>query len=174
MDTYTTSRTAKRKAPEAVRIFSLLLLPFLTGVCTTQRWTPAGPSVPAPESFRQHCMHFLSQEFGPQVAGGLRGRVWSSTEGEPWPLPGAQIAAQRLDDGRLSYALSGTDGSFSVDSLPPGEYEVWTCLDGFDEVRFRLRVDQKSSTVGFDLYLAPSETGGRHEVVPLEADSRMP
>lgn len=170
MDTDTTSRMAKCQVPQAIRIASLLLLPLLSGACATQRPTPAKPSVSAPESFRQHCMHFLSQDFGPQVAGGLRGRVLSSTEGDPWPLPGAQIAAQRLDDGRLSYTLSGTDGSFCVDSLPPGEYEVWTCLDGFDEVRFRLRVDQKSSTRGFDLYLAPSETGGRHDVVPLEAD----
>jgi hypothetical protein len=95
-----------------------------------------------------------------------------SVQNEVDPLEGVQIAARNLLSDKLWHTVSDESGSFAIDSLPPGKYEVWTCLDGFDEIRFRFDLDSDSPTSHLDLYLGPSEASGRRDVV--SADTTEP
>lgn len=119
----------------------------------------------AEASFREHCEAFESMDFGTKTAAVLRGRIWLSAGAERQPLAGVQIAAREPGTGEFRHVLTSDDGRFQVDSLVAGEYDVWTCLDGFDEVRFRLVLDPASTARWVDVYLGPSEALGRRDVV---------
>lgn len=122
--------------------------------------------------FRESCEYFESLDFGRISATALRGHAWQGLAGEQsHPLAGVQIAARELRTGRIWHSHTQQDGSFEIPRLPPGEYEVWTCLDGFDESRFLLDVDPSSYVEGVDLFLAPSEAPGLRDVLPIEAAS---
>lgn len=123
----------------------------------------------AVETFREHCEAFESLDFGTRRAARLRGHAWVSYDADREPLQGVQVAARSLATGGLQHVMSGPDGSFDVAGLPAGDYDVWTCLDGFDELRFRLTVDPQSATVAIDLFIGPSEAPGRRDVIEKEA-----
>ena len=116
-------------------------------------------------TFREHCEAFESLDFGTKTATGLHGHVWLGADIEPKPLEGVQIAAREVTSEALHYVVTKSDGQFQVDSLSSGEYDVWTCLDGFDQARFRLIVDPNSSLERVNIYLSPSEAAGRRAVV---------
>jgi hypothetical protein len=115
--------------------------------------------------FREQCEMFESLDFGQKTAASLGGRTWVSTHGGTEPLPGVQVAAREFSSGKVAYAIASAEGEFALPTLESGEYEVWTCLDGFDELRFRLTLDPNSSAPGVDLYLGASEAPGRRDVV---------
>ncbi|HQP88011.1 MAG TPA: carboxypeptidase-like regulatory domain-containing protein [Thermoanaerobaculia bacterium] len=140
--------------------------------CTHAPSTPraVGDVGLAGRPFYEHCSYFESRQLAPQVARELRGRVWVSTEVPALPLSNAQVAARRSRSGEIYYTFSGPDGVFDMSAVSPGEYEVWACLEGFDEIRFRVVVQRDSSNIGLDLFLGPSEAGGRRDVVPIKAE----
>jgi hypothetical protein len=115
--------------------------------------------------FREQCKMFESLDFGQKSAATLGGRTWVSTNGGTESLPGVQIAARELSSGKVAYAIASVEGRYALPTLRSGEYEVWTCFDGFDELRFRLTLDPTSSAPGIDLYLGASEAPGRRDVV---------
>jgi len=88
--------------------------------------------------------------------------------GEREPIADVQVTARSLSTGVIDYVVTRADGRFHVDSLAEGEYSVWTCLDGFDQARFRLRLDPGSKVKALDVFLAPSEAMGRRDVVGVE------
>jgi hypothetical protein len=124
--------------------------------------------VDATTSFRERCIYFESMNFGEMRSSNLRGKTLFSDQGATEPLERVQVAARGIQSGLVWYVFSEKDGGFAIDTLPADEYEVWTCLDGFDELRFRLIVDPSSHVDQFELYLGPSEAAGRREVIPLE------
>jgi hypothetical protein len=70
------------------------------------------------------------------------------------------------------YVLTSTEGDFDFGDLLPGEYLVWTCLDGFDEIRFELSLEHEAPHSRVDLYLGPSEALGKRDVVTGDDESR--
>ena len=124
------------------------------------------------EPFRENCEAFESLDFGERRATGLWGRTWVSSDADREPLQGVQVAARNLATGERHHVMSGADGAFDIAGLPAGAYEVWTCLDGFDEIRFRLVVDPQSTAAVIDLYFGPSEAPGRRDVVIEQPDPK--
>lgn len=125
------------------------------------------PSIGTSEAnaFKELCDHHESLDFGHRTISVLRGHVWVSTDEERIPLQGVQVAARNVSSRRLHYVSTAVDGGFSLSELPSAEYDVWTCMDGFDELRFRAALDPSSSALGLDLYLGPSEAPGRRDVI---------
>jgi len=152
-----------------VRAFLLAVFGLLAAACSASVEPKAStPSVSDSGKYREHCEAFESMDFGAKRAAALRGHTWVSSGDEREPLRGVQVAARHLATGKLHYVTTGADGAFDIPALSAGEYEVWSCLDGFDELRFRLVVDPKSTAKGLDLYVGPSEASGRRDVVPEE------
>ncbi len=121
--------------------------------------------------FREECVCFESLIFNDRTASSLSGHSFAETDRGFVPLDGVQVAARSLSSGDLRYTLTMPDGSFKIAPLPDGYYEVWTCLDGFDEVRFRLMINQDSEFIGVDFHLRASEAGaGRVAVVPVKGE----
>jgi len=121
----------------------------------------------ASEQFRERCEAFEELVFGIEVSAALRGYAWVVDGTERRPLEGVQIAARETSSGKLKSVITGGDGEYELPGLPVGEYEVWTCLDGFDAVRFRLMLDPAATGERVDLYLRPAEAFGRVDVVVL-------
>lgn len=119
-------------------------------------------------TMRKECIFFESHDFRQRLASSLKGHAWLDEGGKVTPLSDVQVAAQRVSDGREFFVVTREDGSFEITDLSPGAYEVWTCLDGFDELRFRFQIDPMSAIAGFDLYVGPSEASGRRDVVQFE------
>lgn len=118
------------------------------------------------EPFRERCEYFEALEFGRFTVANLQGYAWQGMTGEPpSPVAGIQVVAHERRTGKLWYTLTGSDGAFAIPLLPPGDYEVWTCLDGFDELRFHVDLDPGSIASGVDLFVGPSEAPGRRDVV---------
>lgn len=150
----------------------LLVVGLLAASCSASVERKASPSsVADSEAFRDHCEAFESLDFGTKHATALRGHTWVSNGAEREPLRGVQVAARHFATGELHYVTTAADGAFDIPALSAGEYEVWSCLDGFDELRFRLVVNTKSTFEGLDLYVGPSEASGRRDVVPEEGAS---
>jgi hypothetical protein len=84
------------------------------------------------------------------------------------PIAEVQIAARPAAGGATKFVFSDDAGAFDLDSLPPGEYDVWTCLDGYDEARFRLLISDSAPARAVDIFLRPSEAIARFEVVPRD------
>lgn len=129
---------------------------------------PSSTSTSAGVAFREKCEMVESLEFGQKTARTLAGHVWVSAPRGVEPLKGLQIAARAVTSGKVAYEVTSAEGQFALLALPPGEYDVWTCLDGFDELRFRLILDPNSKATGIDLYVSPSEAPGRQDVVLRE------
>jgi len=155
-----------------VRAFLLAAFGLLAASCSASV-EPKASAPPASDfgEFREHCEAFESMDFGTKRAGALRGHTWVSNGAAREPLRGVQVAARHVATRELRYATTGADGAFEIPTLSPGEYEVWSCLDGFDELRFHLVVDPQSTAGAFDLYVGPSEAPGRRDVVVGETTS---
>lgn len=158
--------TTKENIMRHAEIFCLLLLTVSCGSTET-----AGPVVEqvasgaVREPFRDQCLFFESLDFGHRTTARLFGKTWLRNGQELKALVGVQLAAREVSTGLISYALTGPDGEFTVAPLRRGEYEVWTCIDGYDEIRFMLSINPESSVTGLDIYLAPSELSGHQAVV---------
>jgi hypothetical protein len=132
-------------------------------------FTPPPAIVVSSEPFYKDCRSSNALRFEERAAKGLQGMaIVSTTSGQPDLLEGLQVAAREISTGKTIYALTDTHGTFELGYLPAGEFEVWTCLDGFDELRFRLVVDPGSPVDRFQLYLATSGVPGRRDVVSVE------
>ena len=116
------------------------------------------------ESFRTDCLFFEAIEFGTITVARFQGTTWFG-ERDIVLLPDVQIAARSVVTGKDRFQVTGSDGKYRFIDLPPGEYDVWTCLDGFDELRFRLVLDPNAEGSGVDLYVPLSEGSGRFDVV---------
>ena len=117
------------------------------------------------------CSPFESLDLGEIEAAALRGRTLAGTDDGAEPLPAVQVAARAEGSGEIEFVITGGDGSFAIQSLRPGAYDVWTCLEGFDELRFRLTIAPGSTGESLDLYVGPSEAPGRREVVVVRSTS---
>ena len=75
------------------------------------------------------------------------------------PLPGATVGIANLDTGMSSNAVSTSDGTFAVASLPVGRYRVTISKDGLRpaSVEFDLR---EGGSVRIDAVLVPSGGSG--------------
>lgn len=69
--------------------------------------------------------------------GGVRGKV-SDASGAA--LPGAKIVAKHVESGFTRDTFSGSDGVYSIQLLPPGDYAVTFALSGFQTVSTRAAV----------------------------------
>jgi hypothetical protein len=123
--------------------------------------------VPVEPKFRAECSHFESLDFGRFSAKRLQGHVSAATRGGFVPMPGVQVAARQSMSGSITFAVSDQQGGFDLGALSPGDYQVWTCLDGYDELRFLVTIDVDSSILGFDMLVGPSEARSPRGVVPL-------
>jgi hypothetical protein len=119
----------------------------------------------------RECTPFESIQFNARSGSALQGATLVEEDGTMIPLGDVQIAAVNLEDGVVRGGVSGPGGAFSVDGLPQGRYEVWTCKEGFDEVRFQLSLDPASPVRGFQFFLGPSEQQGRRDVVEIIDDN---
>lgn len=71
----------------------------------------------------------LPSSFGQDASGRVRGIIRDSGSGRP--IAEALIVAHRLGQGAQQTALSGVDGSFALQNLEPGPYEVAATKNGF-------------------------------------------
>lgn len=147
-------------------------MPLLMSCCHASEMVySAGRFDEASVTLRE-CAPFESIQFGSRSGSALRGMTLLEEDGSVNPLDDVQIAALNLEDGVVRGVLTGPDGAFSFDELPAGRYEVWTCKEGFDEIRFQLSLDPASPVRGFQLFLGPSEQTGRRDVVEIIDDSK--
>ncbi|HNT36071.1 MAG TPA: carboxypeptidase regulatory-like domain-containing protein, partial [bacterium] len=64
----------------------------------------------------------------------VTGRVLAQTDGGTEPAPGATVLA-RSDDARIAaQTVAGQDGSYQIDALAPGRYELLAALEGATSV----------------------------------------
>jgi endonuclease YncB( thermonuclease family) len=124
-----------------------------------------------PGGFRETCEHAVSYDFGKRSASRLRGRAILEDGKESSPIEGIQIAVRELGGSGVRHVLSDARGEFDLGGLEAGKYSVWTCLDGFDEIRFELEIGPESRFEWADLYVGLSESGGRRDVVMRESDT---
>ena len=134
----------------------------------------ASPARPVPQvspasAYRENCVYFESRDVGVFNATRLRGFTLNRFDGESTPLPGVQVAARSIATREVRFAFSSESGAFDVPSLPAGEYDIWTCLDGFDELRFRLVITPTSRFHGLQVFVGLSEGPGERNVVPVGA-----
>lgn len=115
--------------------------------------------------YREECVSFEDLDFGAKSARSLSGHVWVGTKDDSRPCGDVQVAARSTATGTLVYIHSAADGTYELKLNPGEEYDVWTCLDGFDELRFRFTIDSSSNAEGVDLYVGPSEAPGWRDVV---------
>jgi TonB dependent receptor/Carboxypeptidase regulatory-like domain/TonB-dependent Receptor Plug Domain len=73
-----------------------------------------------------------------QVTGSMQGSVKGSTDN--LPLPGVTIEAKGASLQGTKSTVSGSDGSFRLSLLPPGEYVVSFALSGFNKVEKKVAV----------------------------------
>ncbi len=74
-------------------------------------------------------------------------------------LPGVRIAVRHEPTGFLRTSLTGPDGSFRIDQLLPGRYEVTASLPGFRTVKVDpvfLEVNQKDQSPPLSYYRSGS------------------
>lgn len=94
---------------------------------------------------------------GPQItAASVGGIVGDETGG---PLPGVAITVRNLDTGFTRSTLTANDGSYIIEGLPPGRYEVRGSLRGFAgaiESRLSLAVAQQA-TLSLTMRVGASE-----------------
>ncbi|OGC95982.1 MAG: hypothetical protein A2W25_09570 [candidate division Zixibacteria bacterium RBG_16_53_22] len=87
--------------------------------------------------------------FSNSYAAELTGTVTDSKTG--MPLPGANVFIEKTKLG----AASGPDGGFSIDNVPPGEYEIKVHLMGYEQIS-RNMIVVEDSTIRIDVALAQS------------------
>src|SRR4030067_487307 len=87
--------------------------------------------------------------FSNSYAAELTGTVTDSKTG--MPLPGAHVFIEKTKLG----AASGPDGGFSIDNVPPGEYEIKVHLMGYEQIS-RNMIVVEDSTIRIDVALAQS------------------
>ncbi len=158
-----------------MRVSISLCLAMAIASCSAQQGLAPGtesrPAVGQLPPFRDECACLESLVFNDRAASSLNGHTLVETDRGFVPLDGVQVAARSLSSGDLRYTLTRPDGSFKITPLPDGHYDVWTCLDGFDEVRFRLAIDRDSEFVGIEFHLRASESGaGSVAVVPVKGE----
>ena len=94
----------------------------------------------------------------------VAGRTLVEADSGPEALSDVQVAVKSIENGHVEFAVSGTDGKFSLGHLRPGLYEAWTCLDGYDGLEFRVRVAPDAPSGELQLLLAPSEAVATRDV----------
>jgi hypothetical protein len=70
---------------------------------------------------------------------GALGGITRDSKGQQ-PVPEANVVARGLDADTYRTAMSGPDGTFSINDLPPGRYEVTATRRGFGGVSTRVEV----------------------------------
>ncbi|HVO98964.1 MAG TPA: outer membrane beta-barrel protein [Bryobacteraceae bacterium] len=84
----------------------------------------------------------------------LRGTAHSP---EGIPIPGVRIFAHHVEDNRDTTSTSGTDGSFTVEGLKPGQYQIYAGKAGFVSSSITLQLPPLETT-NIDLPLQPAGT----------------
>ena len=116
-------------------------------------------------AFRSHCQGVEVLAFDREIATReVTGRTLVEPDNRAEPLPDVQVAVRSIENGHVTFAVSGADGTFSLGHLRPGVYEAWTCLDGYDGLEFRLRVAPDAPSGELQLFLAPSEAVATRDV----------
>ena len=102
-----------------------------------------------------------------QGTGELRGRV---VDAQNAVLPGVTVVAKNEATGQFREIVSGSDGSFFMSALTPGNYEVGAQLSGFKRYqRGGLRVEV-GKTISIDVQL---QVGGIEQEVTVTAESPL-
>lgn len=105
-------------------------------------------------------MHMETAVFdGEFAAGRIEGRAVVGDGDDFEGLADVQVAARSLRTKRVVFVISDSAGRFTLPRLDTGDYEVSTCLDGFDSVEFTVRVAREAEQGTFLLFLPPSESG---------------
>jgi hypothetical protein len=94
------------------------------------------------------------------VVAAFRGNVSAGSRTDASPLAGVQIQVREVRSGKVSSTVSDGRGAFQFDGLPRGQYDAWTCFDGFDRIVFRLAIEPHSRVKDLELFLRPAEAGG--------------
>ena len=102
-----------------------------------------------------------------QGTGQLRGRV---VDQQGAVLPGVAVVARNEDSGIFREIVSGPDGSFSMNALTPGSYEVNAQLQGFRRYQRKGVRVEVGKTMELDVQL---EVGGLEEAVTVTAASPL-
>lgn len=83
----------------------------------------------------------LGQTLGRKLSGTVRSASGS-------PIPNVQVSAKNLSSGNNFSAMIGTDGSYKLTDLPPGNYEVFASAPGFATVRTSVTMSADQDQVG--------------------------
>jgi hypothetical protein len=134
---------------------------------------------------------FLSGTYVTAAAQAIFGTVGSVTDQSGAPVPGATIEVTSLSTNEVRSTVSGSAGTYSVPSMPPGTYRVAVQLPGFKQfirdgvqvqVDVTTRVDvtleignvSEAVTVTGERPLLQTDTSSLGNVVPREAIERIP
>jgi hypothetical protein len=108
----------------------------------------------------------LASAVAQETGGGIRGRV---TDAQGLVTPSATATATNRQTAVTRSAVSGADGTYRLDDLPPGRYQVIVELPGFRSSFSDDVIVVLGRTVTVDVTLQP---GDIREVVEVAADSR--
>jgi len=82
------------------------------------------------------------------------GTIRGVTRDSSGPVPGVVVTASNVASGIKYTATTQTDGSFVILEVDPGEYEVTTSIDGFQDASGKVRVlVGQTATLEFTLSL---------------------
>jgi hypothetical protein len=157
----------------------VVILPLLISTisCSSTVAFQDDPRSSIAASQRKECKSFGIADLGEFWTARFSGRVllddspFATSAGVP--LPGVEISATNQKSGKTVFVVAAADGSYDLD-LKPGLYEVRTCQEGFDELRFELTVDPSAEGNRVDLFVGISEGGGRRDVEVYSKSDESP
>src|SRR5689334_1228809 len=79
------------------------------------------------------------------LAQGGRGTISGKVLDQDQAVAGAPLEAKNIQTGTVYTATSSTDGSYSIDQLPAGNYEVTIDVAGFEKKDVSVQAGQVSS-----------------------------
>ena len=75
------------------------------------------------------------------------------------PIPGAKVEIYKGNFTSGSSAYSANDGTYTIDGVPPGDFEVIASIDGYiPEIILEVRVEQGKNTADVDIKLTSFKT----------------
>jgi hypothetical protein len=107
------------------------------------------------------CSHSYVWAQGSSTTASLTGSV---TDEQGAVIGGATVTAKNIETNLSREALSGTEGNFLLQQLPPGDYEVTVLAEGFNTTSSRINL-LLGTTARFDFVMKVGTTADIIEVV---------